>query len=109
MKPLVAHAGLEVPFENIFLVAELRENYLKYLKHSYQLEPMMFLLAIRDYKQSPDKKLAQQLIETYIADQSCVLQVNIDGQTKTNLLHEFQQYDSRSNVDLGTIFDAAYK
>ncbi len=93
-----------VPFANLFTHAALKENYLQYLKQSYQSEPFCFLLDVREYKENPSLEKAKTITSTYISDNTSTLEINIDRFTKDELLHALEKNETDPNM-----FDKAYK
>jgi hypothetical protein len=96
-------AHYEVRFENLFSVPILRENYNEYLKRSYQQEPLLFLLAVREFKQNPNIETAITIVDTYIKDTGN-LQVNMDGASKDKIINQ-----TNEKSEISTLFDEAYK
>jgi penicillin-binding protein-related factor A (putative recombinase) len=93
-----------LPFATVFTHQRFKDNYLQYLKQSYQQAPFSFLLDVREYRENPSLERAKTIALKYISDNFSALEINIDKFTKDAVLQAVNQ----DNVE-PTVFDEAYK
>jgi hypothetical protein len=98
-------------FNKARAVPEVQENFHAYLKRSYNIEPLEFLIAVDNFKKETDVKTkvqtAKQIADKF-AKEGGELELNIDIFTRRQILTNAAVLDTNTD-NLDTIFDESYK
>ncbi|KAL0476264.1 RGS13 [Acrasis kona] len=94
------YMNYEVQFDSVFTEEGLQCNYKKYLTKSHQLEPLLFLLDVKSFREKPILESAKAIIQKYIL---------VGSKYEINLSADDRNYIVKHD-DTGSenIFDVAY-